>query len=46
MKSCLSLIFVLVIFVAIVGGTALIWYLSRTTEFSCADHPSATAPAR
>jgi len=46
MKSCLSLIFVLVIFVAIVGGTALLWYLSRTTEFSRVDNPSVAAPAR
>ena len=43
MKSCLSLLFVLVIFIAIVGGAALLWHLSNTTEFSRVSHPAADA---
>ncbi|MEO7098190.1 MAG: hypothetical protein ABI162_02430 [Luteolibacter sp.] len=34
MKSCLGLLFALLIFVAVIGGGALIWYLSTTAEFS------------
>jgi hypothetical protein len=34
MKSCLGLLFVLLVFTVVVGGGALIWYLSDTAEFS------------
>ena len=37
MKSCLGILIVFFTFVAVVGGGALIWYLSRTTEFSRQD---------
>lgn len=46
MKSCLGLIFVLLILIAVVGGGALLWYLSHTTEFSRSDRPAATTTAR
>ena len=34
MKSCLGILIVFFTFVAVVGGGALIWYLSTTSEFS------------
>ena len=34
MKSCLGILLVFFTFVAVVGGGALIWYLSTTAEFS------------
>ena len=34
MKSCLGILIVFFTFVAVVGGGALIWYLSSTSEFS------------
>lgn len=34
MKSCLGLLITLLIFTFVVGGGALIWYLSDTAEFS------------
>ena len=34
MKSCLGLFFTLLVFTLVVGGGALIWYLSDTSEFS------------
>ena len=34
MKSCFGLLFVLLVFTVVVGGGALIWYLSDTAEFS------------
>lgn len=34
MKSCLGLLFTLLVFTLVVGGGALIWYLSSTAEFS------------
>lgn len=34
MKSCLGLMFVIGIFILVIGGGALIWYLSDTAEFS------------
>lgn len=46
MKSCLGLIFVLLILVAVVGSGALLWYLSHTAEFSRTDRPAVTAPVR
>ena len=54
MKSFLGLLFALTIFVLVVGGGGLIWYLSTTSEFSRVESPSpattapthATAPTR
>lgn len=37
MKSCLGLLAVLTVFIVVVGGGALIWYLSETAEFSRKD---------
>ncbi len=34
MKSCLGLLAILTVFVLVVGGGALIWYLSDTAEFA------------
>jgi hypothetical protein len=34
MKSCLGVLIVFFTLVAVVGGGALIWYLSTTSEFS------------
>ena len=34
MKSCLGILIVFFTFVAVLGGGALIWYLSSTSEFS------------
>ena len=41
MKSCLGILIIFFTFVAVVGGGALIWYLSSTSEFS----RKAAAPA-
>ncbi|RYD19208.1 MAG: hypothetical protein EOP88_19865 [Verrucomicrobiaceae bacterium] len=48
MKSCLGLLIIFLSFVAVVGGGATIWYLSKTAEFSRTDAPAAgpsTGPA-
>lgn len=34
MKSCLGLLLALTFFVAVIGGGALLYYLSTTSEFS------------
>ncbi len=34
MKSCLGILLVFFTLVAVIGGGALIWYLSSTAEFS------------
>jgi hypothetical protein len=48
MKSCLGLFFILLVFIFVVGGSALIWHLSSTAEFSrengAAAHSSTTPP--
>lgn len=47
MKSFFTLTFVLVIFIAVVGGGGLLWYLSYTTKFERKDvHTSALAPSK
>lgn len=43
MKSCLGIILAVLIFVAVIGGGALIWYLSDTTEFSRKPLPASTS---
>ncbi len=43
MKSCLGLLFALFLFVAVVGGGAMIWYLSGTAEFSRTAAPASAA---
>jgi hypothetical protein len=40
-KSCFSLIIVLLVFVLVVGGGGLIWHLSSNVEFSRKDVPVA-----
>jgi len=44
MKSCLGLLFAIFLFVAIIGGGAMIWYLSNTAEFSRTAAPAKSAP--
>ncbi len=44
MKSCLGLLFILAILLAVVGGGGLIWYLSNTAEFSRKDGPVLVLP--
>jgi flagellar basal body-associated protein FliL len=45
MKSCLGLLIVLFVVVAVLGTGGLIWYLSSTAEFSRKDgSPAATNP--
>jgi hypothetical protein len=34
MKSCLAILLAFFSFIAVIGGGALIWYLSSTAEFS------------
>jgi hypothetical protein len=47
MKSCLGLLFTLIVLIAVIGGGALLWYLSDTTEFSRKPVSAAEAePAR
>ncbi len=47
MKSCLGILLVFFTFVTVIGGGALIWYLSNTAEFSKKDASptAATKPA-
>jgi len=45
MKSCLGILIVFLTFIAVVGGGALIWYLSNTSEFSRKTPAPQTAPA-
>ncbi len=45
MKSCLGILLVFFTFVAVLGGGALIWYLSSTSEFSRKDAVPVAAPA-
>ncbi len=44
MKSCLGLLFALFLFVAVIGGGAMIWYLSSTAEFSRTAVPAKNTP--
>jgi flagellar basal body-associated protein FliL len=49
MKSCLGLLIVLFVFTIVVGGGALVWYLSDTAEFArndAAPAPKAVHPAQ
>jgi flagellar basal body-associated protein FliL len=46
MKSFFGMLIVLIVLVAVVGGGALLWYLSDTAEFTRKDAPSApSAPS-
>lgn len=45
MKSCLGILLVFSTFVSVIGGGALIWYLSSTAEFSRKAGTS-TSPAK
>ncbi|MES2438066.1 MAG: hypothetical protein V4584_03320 [Verrucomicrobiota bacterium] len=44
MKSCLGILIVFFTLVAVLGGGALIWYLSSTAEFSRKAAPVSAAP--
>ena len=44
MKSFLSLAFVVLVFLTVVVGAGLLWYLSSTSEFSRKDSHPATPP--
>jgi hypothetical protein len=44
MKSCLGILLVFFTCVSIIGGGALIWYLSSTSEFSRAPNSSSAGP--
>lgn len=43
MKSCFGLLMVLLVFTVVIGGCALIWYLSHSAEFSRKDTPAPRA---
>ncbi len=43
MKSCLGTLLIASTFLAVVGGSALLWYLSQTAEFSRKVVPAAQA---
>ena len=45
MKSCLGLMLSLMIFVLVLGGGALIWYLSQSAEFTRKAEGSAASTA-
>ena len=45
MKSCIGLLLVLLVMVAVLGTGGLIWYLSSNAEFTRKDAPSASTPA-
>ena len=45
-KSCLGLLFTLLVFSIVVGGGALIWYLSDTAEFGRTGNGAAAAPPK
>ena len=45
MKSCFGMLLALVFFVLVIGGGGLIWYLSKTAEFSrTGDNPPVAIP--
>ena len=45
-KSCLGLLFTLLVLTIVVGGGALIWYLSDTVEFSRTGNGANAAPPK
>lgn len=48
MKSCLGTLLIMLVFIAVVGTGALIWYLSYSAEFSRKDAapPPKAAPVQ
>ena len=44
MKSCLGILLIFSTLVAVLGGGALIWYLSSTAEFTRRTPPAAVPP--
>ena len=46
MKSCFGMLLILLVFVLVVGGSAAIWYLGESVEFSRKDKqaPPRAAP--
>jgi ABC-type transporter Mla subunit MlaD len=46
MKSCLGVLFTLLVLIAVIGGGAWLWYLSSTTQITRKAPPAAVeAPA-
>lgn len=45
MKSCLGILLIFITLIAVLGGGALIWYLSSTAEYS-RKTPATTAPPK
>lgn len=46
MKSFFGMLLVLIVLVAVIGGGALLWYLSDTAEYSRKDAPPAPSSLR
>ena len=44
MKSCFGLLVLLFVIVGVVGGGALLWYLSSTSEFTRVEQAPRAAP--
>jgi len=45
MKSCFGMLLALVLFILVIGGGGLIWYLSETAEFSrTGENPPVAVP--
>lgn len=44
MKSCLGILIIFFTFVAVIGGGAFLWYISRTSEFSRTGDAGKDAP--
>ena len=45
MKSCLGTLLLVLTIVALVGGGALVWYLSNNSEFTRVDGSASAAPS-
>jgi hypothetical protein len=43
-KSFLSMVCVLLVFILVIGGAAMIWHMSQSVEFTRKDVPSAAKP--
>ncbi len=46
MKSCLGMLFTILVLTAVIGGSALLWYLSHTAEITPGGRPSADQQVR
>ncbi len=45
MKSCLGTLLLMLVIIALVGGGALIWYLSNNSEFTRTDGSASAVPS-